>query len=201
MLEKVLNPVEEGPSPWPKGEFVVCPNEDCPNVELVCPIGGEDWNKGDDWVLLVNTGFVVWAEPELKRDDWPNIDGDELRPNVFVVVDNDADPKRLDEVDALKGEELNWGGDELAKFKPPMLEFFGANGFEGIDEEKGFAADWPNDGEGDELKFIPPEGWPAGSGPPEISKLTCELSSLAVSTIGNLKFWHIFKNVPLSPNW
>lgn len=57
----------------------------------------------------------------------PNIDGDELRPNVFVVVDNDANPKRLGEVDLLKGEELNAGVAEPAKVKPPRLEVFGAN--------------------------------------------------------------------------
>jgi hypothetical protein len=170
VLEKLFtpNPVEEAPSiPWPKGELVLCPKEFVwPKAEPVCPIEGvEVWNNGDDWVLLGNAGFVVWDGPELKRDGEPKIDGDELTPNVDVV-DNEVDPKRLVEVDALKGEELNVEAAELAKVKPPRPGVFGANRLEDIEEEKGLAADWPNVGEGDELKPIPPAGWPAGSGPP-----------------------------------
>lgn len=173
VLEKLFtpNPVEEAPSiPWPKGELVLCPKEFVwPKAEPVCPIEGvEVWNNGDDWVLLGNAGFVVWDGPELKRDGEPKIDGDELTPNVDVV-DNEVDPKRLVEVDALKGEELKVEAAELAKVKPPRPGLFGANRLEDIEEEKGLAADWPNVGEGDELKPIPPAGWPAGSGPPEIS--------------------------------
>lgn len=79
----------------------------------------------------------------MKRDDGePKIDGDELNPNTFVV-DNDVDPKRLDEVDVLKGEEPNVGVANPAKVKPPRL---------------GLAADWPYVGEGDKPKQIPPAG-------------------------------------------
>ena len=62
------------------------------------------------------------------------------------------------EVDALKGEELNVEAAELAKVKPPRPGVFGANRLEDIEEEKGLAADWPNVGDGDELKPIPPAG-------------------------------------------
>lgn len=97
--------------------------------------------------------------------DEPKSDGDEPTPNVDDVC-NDVDPKRPDEVDALKGEELNVGVVELPKFKPPMLGVFGANGLEGIEAEKGLADDWPNVVEGPrifefagvELNPIPPAG-------------------------------------------
>ncbi len=52
---------------------------------------------------------------------------------------------------------------ELEKVKPPRLGVFGANGLEGIEEEKGLADDWLNVGEGDTIKPIP------GSGLAEIS--------------------------------
>jgi len=183
VLEKVFTPnpgVVEAPSiPWPKGELGFCPKEVVvwPKAEPACPIEGAlDWNNGDDWVLLPNPAFVAWEE--LKRGDEPKIDGDEPTPNVDDVG-KDVDPKRPDEVDAPKGEELKAGVLEDPKFKPPMLGVFGANGLEGTEVEKGLAADWVNVGEGvrgfefagDELKPIPPAGWPAGSGPPEITIL------------------------------
>ncbi len=73
------------------------------------------------------------------RGDEPKIDGDEPTPNVDDVG-KDVDPKRPDEVDAPKGEELN-AVLEDPKFKPPMLGVFGANGLEGTEVEKGLAAD------------------------------------------------------------
>jgi hypothetical protein len=76
----------------------------------------------------------------LKREDEPKIDGDGPTPNVDVV-DKDVDPKRPDEVDALKGEELIVGVAEDPKFKAPMLEVFGANRLEVIEEEKGLPVD------------------------------------------------------------
>lgn len=75
----------------------------------------------------------------MKRgDDELKIGGDGPTPNVDVV-DNDVDPKRLDEVEGPKGEELNEGVDEDPKFKPPMVGVFGANGLEGVEVEKGLA--------------------------------------------------------------
>ena len=44
-----------------------------------------------------------------------------------------------------------------------MKGIFGANGLEGIEEEKWYAVDW----------IISIRGWPAGSGPPKISKFKC----------------------------
>lgn len=89
-------------------------------------------------MLLPNAVFV--ACEELKRGDEPKIDGEEPTPNVDDVG-NDVDPKRPDEVDAPKGEELNVGVVEDPKFKPPILGVFGANGLEGIAVEKGLPDD------------------------------------------------------------
>lgn len=82
-------------------------------------------------------------DPKADELEEPNREGEELAPNAGVVEPkmDDDEPKRLDVVDAPKGEELNEGVDEAPKPEPPKAGVFEANGLEAVEDEKGFADD------------------------------------------------------------
>lgn len=155
----------------------------CPKGELVCPsVGVDDWNNGEDWVLP-NADVVPWADVGPKIDGDPKgdelevlkIEGGVLDPNVWVVEPNkegvavDVEPKRLDVLDVPKAEEPNAEVDGLLN-----TGVFEANGLEDVEDEKGFADDWPNAGVDEDAKPELPNptvavAWPAGAGPPVFS--------------------------------
>lgn len=73
--------------------------------------------------------------------DVPKRDGDELSPNGDAEVVPGV-PNVLVE-DEPNGEELK-AGVETPNGEVPNADVFEANGFEDMEEEKGFAEDWPN---------------------------------------------------------
>lgn len=133
-----------------------------PNVDVVpCDVEAPKIDcdpKGDELAELKREGEV------LAPNGWA------AEPNKEGVVD-DVEPNGLAVFDAAKGEEPK--ADPVEVPKPALLKagVFGANGLEDVDDEKGFADDWPNEGvdEGPKPELPKPTAavaWPAGAGPP-----------------------------------
>ncbi|KAL2456017.1 Uncharacterized protein Fot_57128 [Forsythia ovata] len=81
-------------------------------------------------------------DPKADELEEPNKEVEVLAPNAGVVepnMEDDVEPKRLDVVNAPKGEEPNEGADKAPKPELPKAGVFEVNGLEDVGDEKGFA--------------------------------------------------------------